>query len=68
LHRNLHEAVIPGFALRWDLEDIVKAIAPRKVIWTDPTDWMGVVRPLKGSYRCRPFEGPDEPYIQELLR
>lgn len=68
LHRNLHEAVIPGFALRWDLADVVLAIAPRRVIWTDPTDWMGAVRPLKGDYRYRPFEAPDEPYVRDLMR
>src|ERR1019366_218859 len=28
---ELHDAVIPGFALHWDLNDLVKAIAPRKV-------------------------------------
>ena len=51
LHRDLHDAVMPGFALKWDLSDIVDAIRPRKVIWTDPTDWMGRVIPLSGDYR-----------------
>ena len=27
--RDLHDAVIPGFALHWDLDDLVKAMAPR---------------------------------------
>jgi hypothetical protein len=27
--RDLHDAVIPGFALHWDLDDLVKALAPR---------------------------------------
>ena len=33
--------------LSWDFEDLVKAIAPREVVWTDPADWMRnvVVRP-----------------------
>ena len=51
LHRDLHDAVMPGFALKWDLTDLVDAIRPRKVVWTDPTDWMGRVQPLSGDYR-----------------
>ena len=51
LHRDLHDAVMPGFALKWDLSDLVDAIRPRKVIWRDPTDWMGRVVPLSGDYR-----------------
>jgi hypothetical protein len=68
VHRDLHDAVLPGFALRWDLQDIVKAIQPRHVIWTDPTDWVGNVRPLGAPFRYRPFEGPDSPYLEALLR
>lgn len=48
LTRGLHDVVIPGFALRWDLADFSKAIAPRKVIWRDPTDWMRNVQTLPG--------------------
>ena len=32
LHRNLHEAIIPGFALRWDLEDLASAMGERPVL------------------------------------
>ena len=56
LARNLHEAVIPGFALKWDLADLVHAIRPRQVIWVDPTDWMGHVKHLPGDYRYNPAE------------
>jgi dienelactone hydrolase len=47
VNRGLHDAVIRGAALHWDFDDLVKAIAPREVVWTDPTDWMRnvVVRP-----------------------
>jgi hypothetical protein len=31
-----------------DLPDLVHAIAPRQVVWTDPTDWMGNVVVLPG--------------------
>ncbi|MEO7144000.1 MAG: acetylxylan esterase [Bryobacteraceae bacterium] len=44
LSRNLHSAVIPGFALKWDLSDLPPAN------WTDPTDWMGNIIPLTGPY------------------
>jgi hypothetical protein len=49
VHRNLHDAAVPGFALRWDLKDLREAIAPRQVVWTDPTDWVGNVAPLSGG-------------------
>jgi hypothetical protein len=29
IHRNLHAVLMPGFCLRWDLADLVKAIEPR---------------------------------------
>ncbi len=51
LTRNLHAAVIPGFALRWDLVDLV---SPDRVSWTDPVDWLGHVVPLKGNYKYTP--------------
>ena len=56
LARDLHDAVIPGFALRWDLTDLVSLIQPRKVTWTDPMDWTGHVKPLPGEYRYTPAE------------
>jgi len=50
IHSNLHDAVIPGFALKWDLADLRALIAPRKVTWQDPTDWMGNVVGLAGDF------------------
>src|SRR5262249_11441618 len=63
IHRNLHDAVIPGFALHWDLEDVVKAIGPRQVLWSDPTDWMGVVRPNVPGAVYRTFDEGDERFL-----
>jgi dienelactone hydrolase len=41
LARNPFDAVVrPGVAQSWDLEDVVALIGPRKVVWTDPVDWM----------------------------
>jgi dienelactone hydrolase len=54
LTRDLHCAVIPGFALKWDLADLVE---PQRVSWVDPSDWLGHVVPLRGSnYRFQPAE------------
>ncbi len=68
LNRNLHAAVIPGFCLRWDLADLVKATPRELVLWTDPTNWMRTVVPLAGDFRYRPLSQGDEPYLTELLR
>jgi hypothetical protein len=54
IHTNLHDAVIPGFAVKWDLADLRSLIAPRKVTWKDPTDWMGNVVALAGDYTYTP--------------
>jgi dienelactone hydrolase len=48
IHTNLHDAVIPGFALKWDLTDLRELVQPRSVTWKDPTDWMGNVVALAG--------------------
>jgi len=68
LARDLHDAVIPGFALHWDLEDLVKAMAPRPVLWTDPTDWMGKVVPHLAGFLYRTFEEPDDRFLAELMK
>ncbi|HET6217726.1 MAG TPA: acetylxylan esterase, partial [Acidobacteriaceae bacterium] len=36
---DLWDAAIPGFVLHWDLDDLVKAMGSRRVLWTDPTSW-----------------------------
>ena len=68
LNRNLHMAVIPGFCLKWDLADLVTAMEGRRIIWTDPTNWMQTVVPLKGDFRYRYLSEGDEPFLEELLR
>ena len=50
IHTNLHDAVIPGFAVKWDLADLRDLLRPRPVTWSDPTDWMGNVVTLDGNY------------------
>jgi dienelactone hydrolase len=56
MHTNLHDAVIPGFALKWDLVDLRDLVRPRPVAWRDPTDWMGNVVPLDGEYIYTPSD------------
>jgi len=68
LNRNLHDALIPGFALKWDLADMKQAIGSRPLIWTDPTDWMGKVVPNVDGCLYRTFEEPDERFWDMLSR
>jgi hypothetical protein len=73
---DLPDAVIPGFALHWDFEDLVKAMEPRHVFWTDPTNWMQHVISLGPSYHYRYIPGDltdeldaqDDAYIHEFLK
>ncbi len=66
--RNLHAAVIPGFALKWDMEDMVRAVGARTVIWSDPVDWMGEIVPRLPGMLYRVQEERDERFIRELAR
>jgi hypothetical protein len=68
LHRNLYDAVIPGFALRWDVADLVKATSPRRIISSDPVDWMGAIAPGESGAQYRVFEEGDERLLKILLR
>ncbi len=66
--RNLYAAIIPGFALKWDTEDMVRALGTRTVIWSDPMDWMGEIVPrLPGKLYRSSGEG-DARFIRELVR
>jgi len=76
LNTDLFDAVIPGFALHWDLDDVVKAMGNRPVMWTDPANWMNKVVNLHGSYQYRYILGDttdladaqDDAYIDEFLK
>ena len=65
---HLFDALIPGFALHWDMQDLVAAIGNRRVFWSDPTDWVNHVVRLDGSYRYRYVGEGDAPLIGEFLR
>jgi hypothetical protein len=66
--RDLHDAVIPGFALHWDLDDLVKTMAPRTVLWSDPADWLQRVVPHLPGFLYRTFGEADDRFIVELLK
>lgn len=76
LNMNLFDAVIPGFALHWDMDDLVKALGTRPVLWTDPTNWMNRIIPLPGPYQYRYILGDttdfadaqDDAYLEEFLK
>ncbi len=76
LNTDLFDAVIPGFALHWDLEDLTKAMGNRPVLWTDPANWMNRIVALHGPYQYRWILGDtteladaqDEAYIDEFLK
>jgi len=76
LNTNFSDAVIPGFALRWDLRDLMKLMGSRPILWTDPVNWMGRVAHYDGPFRYRwvlgditeMAEAQDKEYLQEFLR
>ncbi|MEZ5404115.1 MAG: acetylxylan esterase [Bryobacteraceae bacterium] len=76
LNTNLSDATLPGFLLRWDLEDLVKLLAPRSALRTDPVNWMQRVTPLPAPFRMRWVLGDltdradaqDVEFAAELLR
>ena len=68
LASHLFDAMIPRFALHWDFQDFVDAIGDRRVLWTDPTNWMNRVMPLGAAYRYRYVGEGDTPSIEEFLR
>ena len=68
IHSDLHDGVIPGFALRWDIQDLAGLLGQRRIFWTDPTDWMGRVVPLGNKYRYRHFEEPTNELADEFVK
>jgi hypothetical protein len=76
MNTDLSDAVIPGFALHWDLEDLRKAMADRPVLWTDPTNWMNRVVAAGPRFQYRYVlgdltdmsEAQDDAYAEELMK
>jgi len=76
MNTDLFDAVIPGFVLHWDLEDLARAMGNRPVLWTDPKNWMRRTVALGPSFRYRYVLGDttdltdeqDNTYVEELMR
>ncbi len=64
----LFDVAIPGFALHWDIGDLREATGSRRILWTDPTNWMN--RPVDAGpgFRYRYVGEKDDEYIQEFLK
>ena len=62
----LFDAMIPGFALHWDFPDLVDAMGDRRVLWTDPTNWMNQVVVQGPSYRYRYVGESDAAYLENF--
>ena len=68
VHHQLHDAIIPGFVLHWDLSDVVAAFDGRKLLWTDPVNWNNeFVRVAGPAYQYRYFDQMDEGLIEQIL-
>jgi hypothetical protein len=59
MNRDLFDAVIPGFVLHWDVEDLTKGLGNRPVLWTDPANWMGHPVALGAPFRYRHVIGDE---------
>ncbi|MBZ5594268.1 MAG: acetylxylan esterase [Acidobacteriia bacterium] len=76
MNTDLFDAVIPGFALRWDLDDVTKALGDRPVLWTDPANWMGRPVALGPPFRYRHILGDttdlhddeDNTYVDDFIQ
>jgi hypothetical protein len=53
INTDLFDAVVPQFVLHWDLQDLVRAMGDRPVLWTDPTNWMKRTVSLGPRYQYR---------------
>jgi len=68
LHRQLHTVAVPGLLLNGDLGDLANTFGREKIIWSDPTDWMGKIKPVEGDYRYSVFGEDDGDLVEALLK
>jgi cephalosporin-C deacetylase-like acetyl esterase len=67
MNDDLFSAVIPGFVLHWDTEDLIKALGNRPLMWVDSTDWMDEVVPLGKPFEYRDALFGSAPAYREEL-
>lgn len=73
---HLYDVAISGFVLHWDVEDLVKAMGSRTVVWSDPTDWRGQLAYVGDPSQYRFVLGDDndirdemdQPFIDAFLK
>jgi len=58
------DALIPGFALKYDFPDFVE---PARLLWSDPTDWMNRVVDAGTAYHYRYTGEPDDALIEVFV-
>ncbi len=63
----LFDVMIPGFALHWDFKDLVQAMGDRRVLWTDPTNWMNQVVHPGPMYRYRHVGEKDDALLEDFF-
>ncbi|MDX1981397.1 MAG: acetylxylan esterase [Bryobacteraceae bacterium] len=68
LTSHLFDAMVPGFAQHWDFKDLVTLIGARRILWTDPTNWVNRVIALGAPYRYRYVGEGDGPSLDEFFR
>ena len=69
MNTDLFDAVIPGFSLlRWDLDDLIRAMGNRPVFRTDPTNWMKRTVSLDPPYQYRYVLGDTTDLAEEQNR
>jgi len=54
LNRNVSEVVIPGVLRKYDVPDLLRAIAPRPVVVVNPVDGAGAAAPQADAPAARP--------------
>jgi hypothetical protein len=65
VHRNLHEALIPGLALAGDFQDFTD----KRFFWVDPTDWNeNILKTASAPYYLRPFDQSDVALLHVFLQ
>ncbi|MFN7924961.1 MAG: acetylxylan esterase [Bryobacteraceae bacterium] len=76
MNTALSDAVIHGFALRWEIEDLAERMGKRELLRTDPVNWMGRVVDVGLGFRYRWVLGDltdmadaqDAEFVAEFLR
>lgn len=67
VHRSLHEVAFPKAAVLFDVADLLAAVAPRKVYFTDPGNAVGQAARREGDYTFRPYDSADADYLDRFL-